>query len=120
MADGQSGSVIRGRPVGESGAERDAPWSLRVLDVLDHPHGGRILRVRLQHGDAPTSRTLKDTTLRARGPRGQDRQVRVRGFALTGGKLSDERIRETGRVDLHVEEEGDGPPVDLTWILSPV
>jgi hypothetical protein len=43
----------------------------------------------------------------------------VLGFALTGGKTSDARFNETRRLDLHVEETGDGPPISLQWILSP-
>ncbi len=92
----------------------------RVIDALDHPHSGRILRVRLHQGEAPSIRSLKGTTLRAESPRGEQRSVTVRGFALTGGKTSDARLHETGRLDLHVEETGDGPPIGLQWILSPV
>lgn len=91
----------------------------RVIDALDHPHSGRILRIRLSQGEAPSVRSLKGTTLRAQGPRGEERSVRVLGFALTGGKASDARLEETGRLDLHVEETGDGPPISLQWILSP-
>jgi hypothetical protein len=95
--------------------EKDRTTVLRVIDVLDHPHGGRIYRLRLQSGEAPTVRRLKGATLRAKGPKGQQRTVHVNGFALTGGKPSDARIRETGRVDLLGREEGDGTPIDLTW-----
>ncbi len=91
---------------------------LRVIDVMDHPHGGRIYRLRLQSGEPPTVRSLKGATLSARGPRGEERTVRVNGFALIGGKPSDERIRRTGRIDLIGEEEGEGSPVDLTWTAS--
>ena len=31
----------------------------RVLDALDAPHSGRILRLRLQAGEAPSVRTLR-------------------------------------------------------------
>jgi hypothetical protein len=92
---------------------------LRVIDALDHPHGGRILRLRLMEGDAPRVRDLRGTTLRATGPRGQERTARVLGFAAFGGRPSDDRLRETGRVDVHVEEEGEGDPVGLTWVVTP-
>lgn len=91
---------------------------LKVVDILDHPHGGRIARVRLDAGGMPSVSRLRGATLRAEGPRGQERTLRVLGFALTGGKVSDGRLRETERADLHVEEEGDGPPVDLRWTLT--
>jgi hypothetical protein len=60
-------------------------------------------------------RRLKGATLRARGPRGEERTVHVNGFSLIGGKPSDSRIRDTGRIDLLGREEGDGSPIDLTW-----
>lgn len=88
---------------------------LKVIDALDHPHGGRILRLRLLDGPPPTVRGLRGAKLQASGPRGQERQLRVLGFPVTGGKVSDGRIRESGRIDLHVEEEGEGSPIDLTW-----
>ena len=31
----------------------------RVLDALDAPHGGSILRLRLQEGDAPSIKEIK-------------------------------------------------------------
>lgn len=93
--------------------------TLKVIDALDHPHGGRILRLRLLEGQAPTVRSLRGATLRAEGPRGEKRTLQVLGFPVTGGKVSDSRIEETGRVDLHVEEEGDGVPVNLTWTVRP-
>lgn len=92
---------------------------LKVIDALDHPHGGRILRLRLLEGAPPTVRALRGATLSATGPRGEERRLRVLGFPVTGGKVSDGRIRESGRIDLHIEEEGDGVPVDLTWVVRP-
>jgi hypothetical protein len=92
---------------------------LKVIDALDHPHGGRILRLRLLEGGAPTVKGLRGATLLAEGPRGEERQVKVLGFPVTGGKISDGRIRDTGRVDIHVEEEGEGDPIDLTWVVRP-
>jgi len=91
---------------------------LKVIDAMNHPHGGRILRLRLLEGEAPTVKGLKGATLRARGPRGETRTAAVLGFPLMGGKVSDARLRETGRVDVHVEEEGEGVPISLTWIVT--
>ena len=88
-----------------------------VIDALDHPHLGRILRVKLQDGPTPSVRSLKGATLKARSPRGDEGRVTVLGFSLTGGKVTDARFRETGRLDLHVEEESE-PPVSLRWTLS--
>jgi len=50
-------------------------------------------------------------------PDGSERVVRVTGFPLMGGKLSDARIRDTGRLDLLVETDGEGPSVSGTWRL---
>lgn len=89
---------------------------LRVIDALDHPHGGRILRLRMSGGSAPTVRDLKGRTLTVTGPAGEERSVRVLGFPLFGGKVSDRRIRDTGRVDVLVEgTDGDAGSIGLTW-----
>jgi hypothetical protein len=88
----------------------------KVLDAMDAPHSGRILRLRLQAGDAPSIRTLRGARLRATGPDGRACTARVTGFALFGGKPSDKRLARTGRVDVQVEEEeGEGGPIGLRW-----
>lgn len=93
--------------------------TFRVLDAMDAPLRGRILRLRLQSGEAPSVKALKGARLRARSPDGDEKIVRVEGFAVFGGKASDERLARTGRVDLHVTEEGEGPPVGLRWEVTP-
>lgn len=92
---------------------------MKVIDAMNHPHGGRILRLRLEGEEAPRMKALKGARLRAIGPRGEERTAKVLGFPLMQGKLSDRRIRETGRLDLHVEEEGEGEPITLTWRVNP-
>ena len=90
---------------------------LRVIDALDHPHGGRILRTRLAGDTVPSLGDLRGAHFLAKSPAGAERRVKVLGFPITGGKPSNKRIRESGRVDLHVEETGDGAPIDLQWEL---
>lgn len=114
MPKGQA-QVRSGDPQPEGGAES----LLRVIDILDHPHGGRIARLRLERGSMPSTSDLKGARLRAIGPRGTERTLSVLGFSVTGGKVSDRRLKRTGRVDLHVNEEGDGPPVGLRWAVIP-
>lgn len=91
----------------------------RVIDALDHPHGGRILRMRLAAGDPPTVRALRGARLRAWSPGGEERELRVLGLPVFQGKVTDRRLRETGRVDVVVEQEGSGTPVDITWEVTP-
>lgn len=91
-----------------------------VVDALDHPHGGRILRLRLEHGEPPSIRDLSKARLRATTADGDERTVEVAGFSVTGGKPSDERLARTGRVDLHVRP-ADGrsdPPIDVRWRIE--
>ncbi len=91
----------------------------RVLDAMDAPHTGRILRLRLQAGEAPPIKSLKGATLRATAPDGRTASARVDGFALFGGRPTDERLARTGRVDVHVTgEEGDGP-ISMQWEVTP-
>ena len=91
----------------------------RVLDAMDGPHKGRILRLRLQSGEAPTVASLKGSEMLATSPDGRQCRIRVDGFAVFGGKPSDDRLMRTGRVDVHVEELDDEGPVGLRWEVTP-
>ncbi len=94
----------------------------RVLDALEAPHAeaGRLLKLRFQSGEVLTTRELKGATLRADSPDGQQScRIRVDGFALFGGRPSDDRIRRTGRVDVQVwPVEGDAGAISAKWELS--
>ena len=94
--------------------------AFRVIDAMDAPHRGRVIRLRFQGGQPPTLRELKGAILRARSPRGEEESLRVLGFFLAGGKPSDARLNRTGRVDLVVEIEtgGDRPAVSTSWEVS--
>lgn len=95
--------------------------TFRVIDAFDGPHSGRVLRLRLQNGDAPSVRSLKGARLRAVSPDGEERFARVDGFPLFGGRASDESIRRTGRIDVTVTQEGSGedqPTIAATWEVT--
>jgi hypothetical protein len=94
--------------------------SYRVLDAMDSPHSGRILRLRLQSGEAPSVKSLKGSEMCATSPAGVECRFRVLGFALFGGKPSNDRFARTGRVDLQVEELDETGPIDLQWEVVPV
>lgn len=89
----------------------------RVLDAMDAPHRGRILRLRLQSGEAPSIKALKGATLEATGPDGRTVSLEVTGFAVFGGKASDDRLARTGRVDVHVDGDPD-QQVGLRWEVT--
>lgn len=101
-----------------TGTSADRRVVFNVLDAMDAPHTGRILRLRLQSGDAPPIKSLKGATLVAHGPHGERLSLEVKGFPTFGGKPSDDRLARTGRVDLHVEERGDSGPVGLRWEVT--
>ena len=86
---------------------------------MDAPHSGRILRLRLQSGEAPPVKSLKGMEMTAVSPDGDECRIRVIGFALFGGKPSNDRLARTGRVDVHIDELGDGGPVGLRWEVTP-
>ena len=92
----------------------------RVLDSMDAPHGGRILKLRFESGDTTTTREISGATLLLTSPDGDAScTVRVEGFAVFGGRPSDDRLRRTGRVDVHVTEvEGDSGAIGATWQAS--
>jgi hypothetical protein len=90
----------------------------RVLDAMNAPHTGRIPRLRLQAGEAPSVKTLRGARIRATGPEGRSATARIDGFSLFGGKATDERLARTGRVDVHIkDEEGDGP-IAIPWEVT--
>lgn len=102
-----------------TGIASGAGVTFRVLDAMDAPHRGRILRLRLQSGEAPSIKDLKGATLRATSPEGETTRVKVIGFAVFGGRPSDDRLARTGRVDVHVEPcEDDEAEVGLRWEVS--
>ena len=95
---------------------------LRVVDAMQGPHGRRILRLRLQEGEALTVKTLKGARMKAITPDGDERSFTIDSFVLFGGKPSDERMARTGRADVAiVDEEGaaDAPPIGLQWEVTP-
>jgi hypothetical protein len=55
----------------------------------------------------------------ATSPDGRRCRFRVNGFAVFGGKPSNDRLTRTGRVDIHVDEIDDGGPVGLRWEVTP-
>jgi hypothetical protein len=93
--------------------------SYRVLDAMDAPHSGRILRLRLQSGEAPAVKSLKGSEMRATSPDGVECRFRVVDFVLFGGKPSNDRFTRTGRVDVQVEELDDNGPIGLQWDVVP-
>ncbi len=89
----------------------------QVTDAYDHPHGGRILRLKLRSGDAPSVKALKNKVVVASSPAGEEARLRVSNFAVFGGKPSDARLARTGRADVLVEGDG-ASRVDAGWEVS--
>jgi len=90
----------------------------RVIDAMNAPHGGQILRVRLSGGKTPSVRDIRGARLEARSPEGTATSVQVVAFSTIGGKQSDARFSRTGRLDLLVDQDPGEPPVGLRWTLT--
>ena len=92
----------------------------RVIDALDAPYVGRIIRLRLQDGGAPRIKDLKGASLLAESPDGLREELRVLAFPATGGRPSDARLPRTGRLDLPVVEaiSGGRPRVSTRWVVT--
>ncbi len=91
----------------------------RVIDAYDHPHGGRILRLRLRKGQVPRVKELRGSTFLATdgAPEATEMRLPVDGFALFGGRPKDARIVRSGRVDL-LTTGRDAHRVEPGWELS--
>ena len=75
----------------------------KVIDVMDVPHGGWILRLRLQSGESPSLKELRGSRMEMRSSGGDTLSVLVKSFAIFGGKPTDDRLTRSGRLDLRVE-----------------
>ncbi|NNF27523.1 MAG: hypothetical protein HKN73_09915 [Gemmatimonadetes bacterium] len=98
-----------------------ASATFRVISALDHPHGGRILRLRLVGGEAPSVKDMKQCRLEGRGPGGDTATVEVDGFALFGGRPSDRRLARTGRIDVRLPPTSENAHADAVgrgWELE--
>jgi hypothetical protein len=92
----------------------------KIIDAMNAPYRGRVLRLRLQEGSAASVKELRSARFRARSPQGEEESLQVLGFALLGGRPSDTRLTRTGRVDLVVELEGKDarPNTAVGWELT--
>lgn len=90
----------------------------QVIDAMNGPHTGQILRVRHSGGKTPSLREMKGANLKARSLEGVEATVRVVAFSMIGGKPSEARFNRTGRLDLVVHQETGDTPVGLRWRLE--
>ena len=99
--------------------EMTSQLEFRVVDAMDAPHGGQILRLQLEKGKAPATRKLRNARLTAESPDGEKRTIQVSGFPLFAGRPSNERFAETGAIQLHVKnDDATGSPIRRGWIIS--
>lgn len=98
--------------------KQSGPTVFRVIDALDAPFNGQILRLRLQDGKTPSLKTMKDGTFTARSPNGEEARVRIVAFSIIGGKPSQARFDRTGRVDVVAVPDNGATPVALRWTLT--
>ena len=91
-----------------------AGYRFSVVDALDAPHDGRILRLRLVSGEAPRLGRLKSRELVATSPTGRICRLSVKDFAVLGGKVRQERFRKERQITVRVREIDQGP-VGLKW-----
>ena len=88
----------------------------RVSDVVDVPLRGVLLRLRLVNG-APSMKDLGiGAKLRLRTPAGQEHDVRVAGYAVTGGKPTQERLERARELDVLID--GMTEPIEIGWVAS--
>jgi hypothetical protein len=92
----------------------------RVIDAMDIPNGGRLIRLRLQEGEALPIRQIRGGRYTAKSPTGEQETLRAKGLAMVGGRPSNARLARTGRIDLMVtlDENGDQPRVSTRWEVT--
>lgn len=90
----------------------------RVIDAIDAPYFGQILKLRLLSGRTPTLKEIKGGSFKALSPKGEEATMQVTTFSMINGKPNQARFARTGRVDVIAEAEGEGPKVSLQWTLT--
>jgi hypothetical protein len=90
----------------------------RVIDAMDAPLFGLILKLRLQSGRTPALKEVKGGLFNARSPEGEEATVRITNFAMTNGKPNQARFGRTGRIEVVATSEPETPRVSLKWTLS--
>ena len=90
----------------------------RVIDAMDGPHAGQLLKLRLVSGGTPALKEIKGGRFRAKSPGGQEVVVRVVAFSLVGGKPSQARFARTGRLDVLAMGEDPTHPISPRWTLT--
>lgn len=93
--------------------------SFRVIDSLDAPHDGRILRLLLVAGHPPKLGALRNLEMVATSPWGRICRLRVVDFVVLGGKVRQARLNTTGRIDVRVKEIDTSGPIEIGWDLRP-
>lgn len=91
----------------------------KVIDAMDAPYGGRLLKLKLIDGMAPTLREIKGGTFDTVSPSGDSGgRVQVEGIAVFGGRATNARFEKTGRVDVQVLGVDRSPSeISLQWEL---
>jgi hypothetical protein len=74
----------------------------RVLDIMGAPHGGWILRLKLEGGEFPGVKAMKGRRMDLVSDHGIAAEVQVAGFPMFGGRPKDDRVARSGRIDVHV------------------
>lgn len=98
--------------------KQSGPTVFRVIDAMDAPFKGQILRLRLQAGKTPTLKEVKGGTFTARSPEGDESRVKVMGFSTIGGKPNQARFERTGRLDVLAVSENGAEPIGIRWLLT--
>lgn len=91
-----------------------------VSDVVEIPHGGYLLRLRLLEGSPRVSELGPGRHLRLRAPDGSERVIRVQEFSVVGGRVTQARLERTRELDIIVSREdvlAGGRPIEIGWVV---
>jgi hypothetical protein len=97
------------------------PFQFRVSDSLDVPLRGWLLRLRLQGGTPSLKDLAAGRQLNLVGPTGQERTVTILDHAVTGGRVTQERLERTRELDVVISQmdaHGAGDVVEIGWTAS--
>jgi hypothetical protein len=97
---------------------RGGAFEFRVSDVVAVPLRGTMLRLRLVEGSPSLEDLAVGRELVLRGPAGAERRVRIRAHSVTIGKPAQARLDRTGELDVIIEDDSGGEPIEIGWLAG--
>jgi hypothetical protein len=96
-------------------------FRFRVSDSLEVPLRGHLLRLRLLEGHPSMKDLAPGGKVRVSAPSGAGREIGIVGHSATGGLATQDRLDQTGELDLVIgyDDAGEGVErIEIGWVVT--